>query len=142
AFPLDARVRTVTVDGQAVTPRVEADGDVQRVRVDIAATTGAHEVVFTQDEGTDVYARVEVPARGAASEDVRIVRARAEGPALHLVLDGLAGRTYRLGVRSPRKVGGAPGVTVTPSPLGADLAVSFEGAPGTYVRRSVSLPLS
>jgi len=36
----------------------------------------------------------------------------------------------------------APGVTVTPSPLGADLAVSFEGAPGTYVRRSVSLPLS
>jgi hypothetical protein len=84
---------------------------------------------------------VEAPARGAVSEALRILRARAEGSALHLVLEGLGGRTYRMGVRTPRGVGGAAGVAVTPSARGADLAVTFEGAPGMYARRTLDLPL-
>ena len=141
AFPLDAHVRSVTVDGREARVRVDPDGDVQRARVDVPAGPGPHHVIFIHDDGTDVFARVEAPSRGAVSEGLRILRARAESSALHLTLEGLAGRTYRLGVRTPRHVGVASGVVVTPSARGAELAVSFDGPSGTYVRRSIALPL-
>jgi glycogen debranching enzyme len=141
AFPLDARVRSVTVDGQAVRSSAEPDGDVQRVRVDVAAGAGTRRVVFAYDEGTDVYAAVETPARGAVSEALRILRARAEAGMLRLLLEGRGGRAYRLGVRTLHGVGAAPGVTVTAAPRGANLDVSFAGPGGEYVRRSIDLPL-
>jgi hypothetical protein len=141
AFPRDARVRSVTVDGREAHVRVDPDGDVQRARVDVPAGAGPRRVVFIYDDGTDVFARVEPPARGATSEGLRILRARAEASSLHLTLEGLAGRTYRLGVRTPRHVGGAAGVTVTPAPRGAELAVSFDGNGDAYVTRRIDLPL-
>jgi len=61
---------------------------------------------------------------------------------LKLLLDGRAGRTYALGVRSPRRPQAVPGVTVSAAPDGdARLLVSFEGPEGTYVRRELDLPL-
>jgi len=56
-------------------------------------------------------------------------------------VEGLSGRQYRIGVRTPRVVEAVSGVTVTPSPGGAELLVTFEGPPEQYVRRTISLPL-
>ena len=162
AFPLDARVRSVTVDGRDTPFEIERRGDVQRalVRVDVPATGPTMRIAFSYDEGTEVFSAIEPPARGATSEALRILRSRAEGGMLHLTLEGLAGRTYVLGLRSPRSVGDAPGVTVTPKPIvtptptvtsrsagdggavrTAELRVAFEGPAGQYVRRTIDLPL-
>src|SRR5438477_812274 len=144
SLPLDARVRGVSVDGAEAPYRARPDGDVQRVEVDLPPSPAAtRRVVFTYDEGTDVFARVELPAEGGRSEGLRILRSHAEAGALRLVLEGLAGRTYRLGLRTPRTVGSAPGVRVTASAAGgAELAVSFDGTPGEYVRREIAIPLT
>ena len=144
SLPLDARVRGVSVDGAEAPYRARPDGDVQRVEVDLPPSPAAtRRVVFTYDEGTDVFARVELPAEGGRSEGLRILRSHAEAGALRIVLEGLAGRTYRLGLRTPRTVGSAPGVRVTASAAGgAELAVSFDGTPDEYVRREIAIPLT
>jgi glycogen debranching enzyme len=176
AFPLDARVRSVTVDGREARFEIERRGDVQRATVTlppagapsrgaaVSSASGPVRVVFTYDEGTEVYVPIDPPERGAASEGLRILRSRADGGTLGLTLEGLAGRTYALGVRSPRSVGEVPGVKVVASaaaagttPLGAggmtdraartamlaglQLAVTFDGPAGQYVRRTIELPL-
>jgi hypothetical protein len=144
ALPLDALPRSVTVDGAEARFRARPEGDVQRVEVEVPASAGpdrTRRLVFTYDEGTDVYARVTLPDAGSRSEGLRVLRARAEGGALHLVVEGRAGRSYPLGVRTPHRVGPAPGVEVAPSALGAHLVVSFEGNADEYVRRSLALPL-
>jgi hypothetical protein len=141
AFPLDAAVRAATVDGRAVPTKVARQGDVQRVEVELDVT-GSHRVVFSLEEGTGVYSAVEAPRRGAMSQGLRILRARAEGGRLKLVLDGRAGRTYALGVRGPRRPQAVPGVTVSTAPNGdARLLVSFDGPEGAYVRRELDLPV-
>jgi glycogen debranching enzyme len=163
AFPLDARVRSVTADGRELRFEIDRRGDVQRAPVTLPVAATAVRVVFTYDEGTEVYTRIDQPARGAASEGLRVLRARAEGGVLRLTLEGLAGRTYALGVRSPRTVGEAPGVTVrpvtepaaqlavagAPAPMAVpgpvagktELSVTFDGPAGRYVRRNIDLPL-
>jgi hypothetical protein len=98
--------------------------------------------VFRLDDGTSVYAPVPAPPRGAASQGLRILRARAEGGKLKLVLDGRGGRTYALGVRGPRRPQAVPDVAVDVAPNGdARVLVSFAGADGEYVRREIDLPL-
>jgi hypothetical protein len=125
AFPLDARVRSVAVDGRDTPFEIERRGDVQRavVRIDPSPTGSKRSIAFAYDEGSEAFAAIETPARGATSEGLRILRSRAEGGVLHLILEGLAGRTYTLGVRSPRSVADAPaipGVTVLSPSGGAD----------------------
>jgi glycogen debranching enzyme len=144
AFPLDARIRSVTVDARETPFELERRGDVQHVVVDAVPSTSAApqaRVVFSYDEGTEVYAAIEPPASGASSEGLRILRTQADGGLLRVTLEGLAGRTYALGVRSPRSVGDAPGVTVTTPAGKTALRVSFEGPAGQYVRRTIDLPL-
>ncbi|PYQ16428.1 MAG: amylo-alpha-1,6-glucosidase [Acidobacteria bacterium] len=141
AFPLDARVRSVDVDGRpaAVSPARLGDGQRLEAELDV---TGTHRVVFRLDEGTGVYMAVEAPRRGQPSQGLRILRARADGGRLRLVLDGRAGRTYAVGVRGPRRPQAVPGVTVDAAPNGdARLRVSFEGPDGAYVRRDLDLEL-
>jgi hypothetical protein len=177
AFPLDARVRTVAVDGRETTFKLDRRGDVQHAVVSVPATAlspvsppgtppgvasarsiGAR-VVFSYDEGTDVLAPVEIPARGATSGGLRILRSRADGGVLHLTREALAGSSYALSVRSPRAVGETAGVTVlsaAPSgpatspvtsgssglgPRHTELRVAFDGPTGEYVRRTLDLPL-
>ena len=141
AFPLDARVRTATVDGREVPFRIVREGDVQRavVETDLGARAT---VAFAYDEGTDVFVRREVPAAGAPNEGLRVLRARAEGGALRLVVEGLGGRRYALGVRTPHAVGAAEGALVTPAEGGATLDLAFDGPAGRYVRRTITLPLT
>jgi glycogen debranching enzyme len=141
AFPPDAKVREVTVDGRAVPFRVASAGDVQRAEVALDPVPPSARVVFALDEGTEVHTRAEMPPAGSRSEGLRVLRVRPQAAALRLVLEGVGGRAYPLSVRTPRRVGDAPGVTVTPRESGADLRVSFEGPAGEYVRRTIDLPL-
>jgi glycogen debranching enzyme len=143
ALPLDARVRSVTVNGAPVKPAIAPAGDVQRVQVVIDERSPAIDVLFAYDEGTDVYVDAQDLRQGAASEGLRILRARAESRTLHLTLEGRGSRTYVVGVRTPRRLGTADGVVVTAAAPGRDaqLRIRFEGPAETYVRREVAVPL-
>ena len=61
--------------------------------------------MFVVEGGTDVYAAAVAPGPGAANEGLRVVRARPEAGVLRLVVEGRAGRSYELGVRTARTVG-------------------------------------
>jgi len=141
AFPRDARLRSATVDGRAARAQETTVGDLRRAEVVVERPGAATTVVFEHDAGTDVHAGAEALVPGATSRGLRVLRSRADADALRLTLEGRAGRTYRLGVRTPRAVGEASGVTVEPGAGGVRLAVRFEGPDGAYVRREVVLPL-
>ena len=55
AFPLDARIRKVKVEGHAAQFEMKSTGDVQRAELSIEADEPTVEVVFTYDEGTEIY---------------------------------------------------------------------------------------
>ncbi|CAN5683691.1 hypothetical protein BH20ACI3_BH20ACI3_41010 [soil metagenome] len=142
AFPLDARVRAVKVQGRPVKFATKIIGDIQRADVTVDANQETIDVLYSYDEGTDVFADQEIPAPGAQSEGLRILRSGADQEALHLVLEGLGGRSYPLSVRTPHQLGEVSGATVeagrTPA---ARLVVAFDGPADTYVRRELSIPL-
>jgi glycogen debranching enzyme len=111
-----------------VKTRVEADGA---------------DLTIRYDEGTDVYVEPQTLRAGAGNEGLRVLRAHAEADALQLSLEGLAGRTYTLGVRTWKRLGATSGVEVRQTGDGdAQLVVAFAGQPGAYVRRELTLPLS
>jgi len=142
ALPLDARIRTVTVNGSSVKHDVMLTGDVQRVQVASDERSSVTEAVFTYDEGTDVYVDVPDLHEGAASEGLRILRVRPDSRALRLTVEGRGGRTYVVGVRTPRRLGSAEGVTVlTPTARDPQLRIDFEGPSDAYVRREIVIPL-
>jgi glycogen debranching enzyme len=142
AFPLDARVRSVRVDGAEVRFQVRRTGDVQRAEVSLPGVSARAQIVFAHDEGTDVYARAEASEPGARSAGLRILRARAEGQVLRLVLEGRGGRSYTLRARTPRILGSGAGVTVKrTADRDWELRVAFEGSTDAYVRRELSITL-
>jgi glycogen debranching enzyme len=142
AYPRDARVRALTLDGRGIRFESVPVGDVQQVRAIIERPGTVVEVVVSYDPGSDVTVPLVEPEPGATSQGLRVVRARAERGVLRLVLDGLAGRRHTLHVHSPHKLGAAAGVSVAPGAQGrTELRVSFEGPEGTYVRRDLALPL-
>jgi glycogen debranching enzyme len=143
ALPLDARVTAVTSGGRPVPFTLRREGDVQRAFVALlpGPQAGPQEVVFAFEGGTEVDVAIEEPRPGAVSEGLRVLRVRPDGEALRLVVEGRAGRAYPLRVRTARTVAAADGVTVTPEPGGASLAIAFEGEAGAYVRREIALPL-
>jgi len=73
---------------------------------------------------------------------LRILRARAGTAALRLTIEGRGGRTYVVGVRTPRRLGTAEGVVVS-APPGRDpqLRITFDGPANDYVRREIVVPL-
>jgi glycogen debranching enzyme len=142
AFPLDARLRSVRVDGRELSFQASRVGDVQRAEVTKDGLSARTELVFVYNEGTDVYARAEASQPGARSGGLRILRSRAEARALHLVLEGRAGRSYALRVRTPGGIADAPGLTAKKvDERDWELKVPFEGTGEGYVRRELSLPL-
>jgi hypothetical protein len=142
ALPLDARVQRVTVNGTVVKHETTVVGDVQRVQILTDDRVPSTEVVFGYDEGTDAYVQPQELQQGAASEGLRILRARAGTAALRLTVEGRAGRTYVVGVRTPRRLGTAEGVVVS-APAGRDpqLRITIEGPADSYVRREIAVPL-
>jgi glycogen debranching enzyme len=142
AFPLDARIRAVKVGGRSTKSATSIIGDVQRAEVTIDADQPTIDVVYSFDEGTDVFADQDIPAPGAQSKGLRILRSRADQDALHLVLEGLGGRSYRLNVRSPHQIGEVTGVVKETDRANATrLVISFDGPTDTYVRRELTIPL-
>jgi hypothetical protein len=143
AFPLDARLRSVSVDGRSRPYQVRRQGDVQQVQVELPADALPARVVFFCDEGTEAYAPVVYPRPGASSEGLRLLRATAEPGALRLVVEGVPGREYTVHLRTTKDVGQADGAAVTRvEPGRSTLRLRFQGAEGAYVRRSLLLPLS
>jgi glycogen debranching enzyme len=142
AFPLDARVQDVTVNGRSARMQARRTGDVQQAEVSVASPAAVTEVVFRYAEGTDVHVEAEAPLPGQRSQGLRVLRARAEGGALQLVVEGRGGRTYTLRARSPHALGRAEGVTVRAlGGLDHELQVRFDGAAEDYVRRELTIPL-
>lgn len=142
AFPLDARVRSVRVDGRAVDFVIERRGDVQYAVFDVEVRRTA-DVRIGYEEGSDVYVPFEPPAPGARSESLRVLRSTAEGGRLRLLLEGLGGRTYALRLKTPRTVDAGEGFEAVR--LGPDeyrLDVGFDPAAGGYARREIFVPLS
>jgi hypothetical protein len=141
AFPQDARVRRVTVNGVPVRYQARSVGDVLRVEVTVDPAEASTEIVLMADDGTDVHAEPQALQPGAENQGLRIVRARADARELRLLVDGRGGRTYTIRVRSPRRLGTAAGVT----PLQADgrfqrLGISFPGPAHEYARREIIIP--
>jgi glycogen debranching enzyme len=142
AFPLDARIRGVSVNGKIARFDVTAGLEIQRVVVAFQELSTDTEVTFSYDEGTDVYLEPNAILTGQMSTGLRVLRSQADATTLRLLLEGRGGRGYRLYVRSPRRVGQIDGVTI-PNSKGSDqqIEIAFDGAPDTYVRREIALPL-
>jgi hypothetical protein len=142
AFPLDARIRSVKVQGRSSKFAISSMGDVQRAEVIIDANQPRIEVLYSFDEGTDVFVDQEIPASGAQSEGLRILRSRADQDALHLVLEGIGGRSYALHVRTPWQLVEVSGTNMkADGPFATRLVVAFSGSADTYVRRELTIPL-
>lgn len=138
AFPLDARIRSVTVDGKQANFEIKRRGDVQLAEVRVDGPQSSVEVIFKYDEGGDVSVDIETLKPGSESSGLRIVSARAIDNALKLVLDGRGGSSYALNLRTPHVVNVVEGVRlVTPQRL----VVTFDGPTDTYQRRELILPL-
>ena len=127
AFPLDARVRAVTVQGRRVKFEISQTGDVQRARVGIDVGQESMEIVFSYYEGTDVYQEQEIPVPGTINQGLRVLRSRADDTGLHLVLEGLGGWSYPLHVRGPHQLREIAGVGVTIRSDNTELIVQFNG---------------
>jgi hypothetical protein len=141
SFPLDARVRAVTVQGRKAGFETSRTGDAQRASVSFDLGSESVEIVFRYDEGTDVYIEPEMLAPGARSQGLRILRSTADVAGLRLVLEGLGGRSYVLLARSRHQLGETTGVKVrTNSSSHQELLVQFEGPSDTYVRRELTIP--
>ena len=142
AFPLDARVRKVTVQGRATLFEMKSTGDVQRAEVSLKAHEPTVEIVFTYTDGTDFYLVPESLKPGAQSEGLRLLRVRAETDASRLLLEGLGGRTYSLRARTPYQFGQTDGVTVQAyGRSDPQLTVVFEGPSDVYVQREFIIPI-
>lgn len=143
ALPLDARVRGVTLQGRPANFTPTRAGDVQRPEISFVAGQPDTEIIFDYDEGTDVYVEPRAPSRGATSEGLRILRARAGTNALNLLLEGRGGHTYTLGVRTPHKLSSVPGVVIKDGGGRSDaqLSIQFDAGAQKYVRREISIPL-
>jgi glycogen debranching enzyme len=143
AFPLDAHIRKVTVNGRSVDFAPRQFGDVQFIELAINNQLASNEVVFTYDEGVEVFVEPEALRPGASNQGLRILRARADEDALHLRLEGLGGRTYTLKVLKPPPPVEAQGKTpkATEKREIQQLKVTFEGLADIYVRREFSIPL-
>ncbi|HJQ67508.1 MAG TPA: GH116 family glycosyl hydrolase [Blastocatellia bacterium] len=142
AFPLDARIDRVVVNGRAAQFRIVRLGDVQRAEVIVEAATDMTQVDYFYDEGTEVYIEPQALVPGASNQGLRILRSRADQNALRLTVEGLGGRAYQLRVRSPRRLGEASGVRkVEAGGRDDELLVSFDGPADSYVRRDLSIPL-
>jgi hypothetical protein len=132
----------VKVQQRAAQFEMKSTGDVQRAEVRLEIREPTAEMIFSYEEGTEVYPVPDSFTVGAQSTGLRILRARADDNALHLVLEGLGGRTYTMHARTPYQLGQADGVTVrADGDSDPQLTVAFDGPSETYVRRDLTIPI-
>jgi hypothetical protein len=142
SFPLDAKIRKVTVNNRPAKFELIQAGDRLFAEVIVPNASPSDELIFTYDEGTDVYFETEPLRQGARSQGLRVLRSRAGTDALELVLEGIGGRSYQLKVRSPRALAGLKDAQATAdkSGTGQQLTITFDGPAGQYIRRELSIP--
>jgi glycogen debranching enzyme len=143
SFPLDAQINKVTVNGRTADFELKDVGDRQFAEVIVTSAATSSEIVFTYDEGTDVYIEPEALRPGASNEGLRILRSSADEDVLHLTLEGLGGSSYSLKALSPRRLAEVSGVRIKSSAAREpqQLSVAFDGPAGVYVRRELEIPL-
>lgn len=143
AFPLDARIRKVTINGRNAKFDLKQMGDRQFAGVMVNEVLPDNEVVFTYDEGTDVYIEQETLQPGATNQGLRILRSRADMYALHLTLEGAGGHSYILKALSPRRLVETSDIKIkaTNASEPQQFTVTFDGVSGDYVRREFVIPL-
>src|SRR5262249_2739183 len=110
ALPLDAKVRSVTLNGVSAKFDLQRSGDGQFVGITIENAGANNEAVVIYDEGTDSFVEQEISATGAISQGLRVLHSRAEAGVLKLMLEGRGGHTYELRVRTPNKLAEVNGV--------------------------------
>jgi hypothetical protein len=132
----------VSVNGRHATFDIRRKGDIQQAEVVIPAPGARTSVVFNMDEGTDVYQDAVEPAPGDRNQGLRILRSHAGRDALELTVEGRAGRTYSLRLRSPRRPGRVSGGELKTSADGdPELIVAFQGTGNEYVRKEITVAL-
>ncbi len=143
AFPLDAHIRKATLNGRAVNFTTNEMGDRQFVELVVNNALASNEIVLTYDEGTDVYVEPETLRPGASNQGLRILSSEADEDGLHLTLEGLAGHTYTLKVRSPLSIVEPKENAPRPAKESETqvMTVTFVGTAGSYVRRELTVPL-
>ena len=141
ALPLDAIVRTVRSNGRSARFEITRRGDIQRAEVILDTPAAQTTVTFGYVEGSDVYTEAETPAAGSENVGLRILRSTAARDHLKLVVEGRGSRSYTAFVRTPHRIGNAPGVTLK-GRRGTDweIEVAFDGPAGDYIRREIVLP--
>ncbi|MBA2301953.1 MAG: amylo-alpha-1,6-glucosidase, partial [Acidobacteria bacterium] len=143
AFPLDAVVRAVSVNGRRTQFERRLRGDIQQAEIVILEPSAKTSVVFSYDDGSDVYQHVVSPAPGDRNAGLRVLRSRAGRDSLQLTLEGRAGRAYSLRMRTQRKPGRVSGGELKATADGdPELVVAFEGTGTEYVRKEVIVALS
>jgi len=141
AFPLDARIRSVTINGQPAAFKSTQMGDIQRAEISLDLTLVA-KIIFNYDKGTEVFVDPEPLKPAQSNQGIRVLRSRADGNALRILAEGLGGREYKVGVRSGRRLQEAGGVRVIGSNNNQQqLVIRFDGPPDTYVRREIVIPI-
>jgi hypothetical protein len=130
----------VEIQGRSIGFQTTRIGDRLRALVNFAMREQSVEIIFLYDEGSDVYVKPEIPAPGAESQGLRVLRSIADDRGLRLVLEGLGGRSYPLFVRSPHGLEEKVGVGLT-SPNGTEqlINVKFDGSPDVYVRQELTI---
>lgn len=138
AFPLDAKIKSVSVRGKKIVFQAKRNGDVQTAEVSFDLTDPKTEISFAYEEGTEVYLAVPMLIAGAENTGLRIIKAQARENGLYLLLEGLSGRNYQLNVKSPRQLQAMDGILIKPiSPNEYQLDLSFQGLPSGYSKREL-----
>lgn len=101
ALPLGAAVQEVRANGTPVTCGARDTGADEHVDCRLPLP-GRLAVVVRHTPGWAVLLPAPAPERGARSRNLKLVAQRLVGDTLELQVEGLAGRTYQLGVRTPR----------------------------------------
>jgi hypothetical protein len=116
-------------------------GDIQRAEISFDLTLLA-KIVFSYEEGTEVYIVPESLKPAQNNQGIRLLRSRSDANALRLMVEGVGGRSYTLNVRSPRRLGEASSVKVNRTARRRSTVIGHvRWSPGMYVRREVIVPM-
>lgn len=138
SFPLDAKLRSVTVNNRKTDFELKRVGDVQQAEVKINAPPSTIEAIFTYDEGTDVSIEVDSLRRGDESVGLRIISARVDDNELRLILEGRSGFSYHIKLRTPHLVNDSASLKIDAN---KNLMVTFDNSVQGYQRRELIIPL-
>lgn len=141
AFPLDAVIKSVSVNGKKTAFRSSTIGDSQHAEISIDLNDAVTDVVFDYVAGTEASYSIPSLVAGAENTGLRIIRATPQPTGLSLLLEGISGQAYALQIRSSRPLTSVAGASV--NHVADDkykVEISFPDHLGEYAKRSVVIP--